>query len=768
MARQLNMIGRTVAGYRILGRIGSGGMGVVYRAVDVKLGREVVLKTLPPELTGDVAHVDRLRREARILASLNHPNIATLFGLEEVGGETFLAMELVDGENLAERLARERPTGDVAVAIARQIAVALAAAHEQSIVHRDLKPSNVMVTAKDDVKVLDFGVAKMLPPVRGEVSAETIAATITPTGAGGLVGTPAYMSPEQLRGESIDVRSDLFSFGVLLYELLTGANPFRRPTLIATLAAVMTETPSMTPFQRRGSDGPAALVSRLLEKSPDDRPPSIVEVLALLAGERCRSELPGDGPYRGAIREGRWRDAYEIFKSLARQRELSPRELEEMAECALWSQDSDACVRLHEQAYAGYVGADQPCCAARVALALLKDYSKRGAPSVARGWLQRAERLLEGQPECVERGHLLRAQAQRLYAAGDHRGAMEKVDEAHAIAQRFNDVDLEALSLHLRGRFLIGRGQVEAGIALVDEAMTAAISGQASPLTVGVLYCNTMGTCELIADYERALEWSELALGWCEPYTASAFPGVCRLHTASALLNRGRWKEAEAHVRQALASFTKGERRLSSEAWYVLGEVERLKGNHADAETHFRKASELGSDPVPGLALLRVAQGRPAPALRLMERAMEQAPPRTLHRAELLTGRVVVALANDRPELAEAAIEELHEIHRTFGCRALRGRALLETGLVALYRGDGRAATGPLLEARAIFVEMGLEYDLASARLQLGRAYLLSEDTEDAQLEAEAAGKAFMEMGAEPDRHAVERLLEDVARAHHS
>ncbi|MEJ2085523.1 MAG: protein kinase, partial [Acidobacteriota bacterium] len=238
------MLGESVSHFKITGKLGEGGMGEVWRADDTKLGRQVALKVLPPAFAADLERMGRFEREAQVLASLNHPNIAAIYGLEDAEGRRALVMELVEGETLGERIERGSLSLEEALKFALQIANALEAAHEKGIVHRDLKPANVKITPDGTVKVLDFGLAKALEeqhPSQDMANSPTLTAAATQAGI--ILGTAAYMSPEQAAGQLADRRADIWSFGVVLLEMLTGKQQFAGETVSHTLAAVLQKDP---------------------------------------------------------------------------------------------------------------------------------------------------------------------------------------------------------------------------------------------------------------------------------------------------------------------------------------------------------------------------------------------------------------------------------------------------------------------------------------------------------------------------------------------
>jgi len=280
--------------FRLVEKIGEGGMGVVWKAVDTTLNREVAIKILPDVFSDDPDRLARFQREARVLASLTHPNIATIHGFHEVGRLRFLSMELVAGEDLAHRISRGAVPIDEALSIALAMAQALEAAHEQGVVHRDLKPANVLLTGEGQVKVLDFGLAKALDPGAegGSITSATMSPTLTSAGtiAGMILGTAAYMSPEQAKGKAVDRRADIWAFGVTVWEMLTGRQLFVGETISETLAAVMMTEPSLDPLPAATPARVRQLLSRCLTRDPKARLRDIGE--ARIALERALAGEP--------------------------------------------------------------------------------------------------------------------------------------------------------------------------------------------------------------------------------------------------------------------------------------------------------------------------------------------------------------------------------------------------------------------------------------------------------------------------------------------
>jgi len=468
---------------------------------------------------------------------------------------------------------------------------------------------------------------------------------------------------------------------------------------------------------------------------------------------------------REAVARRSWREAYDLLTSADASGDLSPEDLELLAEAASWAGPTERCISARERAYAAYLDAGDRRSAARLGLELFRDFGLRGAGSVAAGWLKRAERLLADEAECCEHGYLAYRQSRAASAHGDLEGALRDTRRAVELGRRFGDRDLETLALHWQGYVLLETGNVDEGWAQIEEASAAAISGELRPTAAGVIYCNTICACRDLADFQRAAEWTEHFDQWC---ARTELPGGraadCRVHRAQVLRLRGHWAAAEQEATVARDDFiTFGLKVPIAEALAEIGEIRLRLGDLARAEEAFREAHEHGWDPQPGQALLKLAQGQVQAAVKSIERALGDESMSRLERASLLPARVEISLAAADLDAARTGVEELDETAHQVGSPALQASALVARGALELATGEAGAAAEHLRRGCRLWQEVDAPYEVARARVLLAAAYRAEGDEGAAERELQAAQSTFARLGALPDARHAAGLLADFA-----
>ena len=464
---------------------------------------------------------------------------------------------------------------------------------------------------------------------------------------------------------------------------------------------------------------------------------------------------------RDAFEQHAWRAAYEGLRAADAAARLEPADLERLGEAAWWLGRLDDVIAAFERAYAVYQAAGRQRDAARMALRLASEMEHKQERAVASGWLRRAERLLAGEPESAEHALLSRVHFNRaLEQSKDFDAALEHAATTYAIAERMGTADLMALGLHDRGRALVARGEVEKGLALIDEATVAAVGGELGPHATAAIYCNTINACRDLADYGRAGEWTEAAKRWCERQSIAGFPGMCRVRRAEIVRLRGAWPEAEREARLATTELREFYLDYAGEGFYQLGEIRLRVGDVAGAEDYFRQADELGRDPQPGLALLRLAEGRAEAGAAMLRRALEEdSGDDRLGRARLLPAQVEIALAVGDGDTARRAGEELGRIADAFASPALLAGAAWGAAALALWEGSHEEAVVHGRRAIRLWHDVDAPYEEARSRVILATALRKADDEEQGMLELERALATFERLGADPDGDATRTLL---------
>jgi class 3 adenylate cyclase len=466
---------------------------------------------------------------------------------------------------------------------------------------------------------------------------------------------------------------------------------------------------------------------------------------------------------RNAAERHSWREAYDAYTG-SDDSGLTPDDQEQFADAAWWTGKIDEAIGLRERSYAAFSAAGDRLGAARLALTLSWDHLNRGAFAVSRGWFANAERLLEGQPEAREHGFLALSRGiTTLFAEGNIEDALPELERAHDIAARAGDRDTQALALVGKGRAFVQRGDVEQGLAILDEASTSAVSGELRPYATGLVYCATITSCQHVGDYRRAAEWTEAASRWCEQEDMNGFPGACRIHRAEIMRLRGDWPEAEKTALAACEEVHDFDRLVTAGGYYEIGEIRRRRGDFAAAEEAFRTANELGRSPQPGLALLQLAQGKVESAVAGVTRRLAEMD-EPLERVRMLPALAEIALAAADLDTARSAAAELQQIVDSYKIGDRRAPAFDATvnftlGQIELAGQDWGDASRDLRRARDEWQEIGAPYETAQARMLLGIAFRHQGDEHAATLELQAAQTTFERLGAKLDEERAKELL---------
>jgi ATP/maltotriose-dependent transcriptional regulator MalT len=463
---------------------------------------------------------------------------------------------------------------------------------------------------------------------------------------------------------------------------------------------------------------------------------------------------------RAASNRHAWSEAYAALSSADREASLEPADLELLAGAARMvgrdAESLDCWARAHRR----YGELGDRLRSARCAIWIAMPLLVSGEGAQASGWIARARRLVDGAPaDCAEHGYLAHVAGLQAVFGGDAATAAARFREAARIGERCGDADLIALGRLGEGRALVRLGSLEQGAALLDEVMVDIAGGEVSPTVVGILYCSMLDACQEMFDLGRAREWTQAVAEWCRGQPEMAgYRGECLVHRAEVLQVNGDWDAAREEAHHACEALDRSPpHRAIGAALYRLGELHRLRGDLAAAEEAYRRASQAGRDPQPGLARLRLMQGATDAAHAAIARALGEAEaPRT--RCALLPVAVEAALAAGDIDAARAAAEELGRYAASLGAPLLRAASAYAAALVRLAEGDARAAVAGAREACQTWHDLAAPYDAARARVLIGAACRALGDADSAELEFGGARRTFERLGAAPELTALESL----------
>lgn len=470
---------------------------------------------------------------------------------------------------------------------------------------------------------------------------------------------------------------------------------------------------------------------------------------------------------RDAVGRHAWKEAHDLLSSADAAEGLAAPDLEALAEAAYWSGRLNEALVARERAHRRYLADGDTGAAARVALLLSIDHLGKGDFPLFNGWFAKGARLLADREPAAEHALLELIRALEPLFTGRLSEALEHAEIAYDLATRFGDGDVQTLALVTQGRALVATGELERGLKLLDEATTTALVGELSPLSSCTVYCITISSCRDVGDIERARRWTAAANRWCEDRDLGGFSGACRVHRSEILRIGGDWDSAEREALDACGALAGYDLFTRAAGFYEIGEIRRRRGDFAAAEDAYRSADELGHEPQPGLALLRLAQGRLGEAVSGLRRSLADESHGPFERSRLLPAQVEVSLAAGDLAAARTAVTELEEIADRFRVEGKRtplfeGTLQLAYGHIELAAGELQDAERCLRKAVATWSAVGAPYETARSRMLLGSTYERQGDRDGAREQYEAARVAFERLGAVLD---AQRALEPLGHA---
>ncbi|MCU1427651.1 MAG: LuxR family transcriptional regulator [Actinomycetia bacterium] len=455
----------------------------------------------------------------------------------------------------------------------------------------------------------------------------------------------------------------------------------------------------------------------------------------------------GLAPGAEALARHDWAAAYDQLQAVG-VADLDADAFDRLAEAAWWLSRIDECIGARDAAFHAYQARGETLRAAQCAVWLFEHHCFKAQPSIAGAWLRRARRAIGDDHDCVEYGNLLLREAELLHSSGALAEATVLATEAVELGRRLRSEELEALALQTAGRLAIDRGVPDDGLKQLDEAMLFAIEGRLSPYATGKIYCSLISACDELGDVARAAEWTAATTTWSQQHPLAVFPGLCRVHRAQILGWQGAWEEAVLEAHRACEELETVNVGNAAMGWAEIGDIRRRLGDLDAAEDAFRRAEELSGRPHPGIALLRLAQGRVPAAQAAVARALQDESWNRLARARVLPARVQISIAAGDLDEAASACDELGAIARDYASPMHEASAMTSRGRLALARGECDEACRSLHAAVELWLALEVPYEAATARLLLGQSCRQASDEDSAMAALSAAVKTFDELGA--------------------